>query len=234
MVYKEFLKKVILGEWEYEESGYVVYTVNNDILSYISLPEEKPYLVDCKVIEDLLYDDCCRAIDRFAQSEDNKDVYAFTLFIDTDGGVNGASINTESSYKTRVNEVYSDCLEEELKEIWGERYNEGDFTFRYYSEDFVGPKLKEIMDAYYCINQEHPILDVSMDIAFESNLFEERLIQVGINVVRRLSDKFKVLNRTDDFIAYVSLHDVGADIIGLLMQQTVSIKTFEKLFPNYK
>lgn len=234
MNYKEFLEKVILDEWVYEEKGYFVYTTNNDILSYDTLKNEAFYLVDSNVIEDLLYEDCSSVIEKFAKSEDNQDVYAFTLFIDTDGGVNGVSINAENSYRKTVNDTYANYSDEELKEIYGVRYNEGDSTFRYYNEDFVGQDLKEIMGAYYCINQEHPIIDVSKDIAFEKSMFEAKLIQIGINVVLRLKEKFTLLNRIEDFIAYVSLHDIGEDTTVLLMKQTISLEIFYKLFPKYK
>lgn len=231
MDYNDFLQMVIEGNWNSSQEGYIIYTPEKEIISIEEL-ESDILLADRQNVENLLFEDCCKVIEQFSKTQNNIDVYAVTLFIDTEGGANGISINTESEYTKRIKECYSDYSKEELSGIHDVKYNEGDFNYRYFNDDFVGSELKMIMDAYYCISAEHPIIDVSKKIGFSKSFFEGELIQIGIRVVKRLRETMSLLNKTVNFIAFVSLHEIDGENKIRLMKCTIDSNTFNQLFPE--
>jgi hypothetical protein len=233
--YIDFLKRVIDGNWRSKEEGYVVYTPSKEIKFYKDISKKKDlFLATTEIIENLLFESCLNVIENFAESDKNNKLYAIVLYIDTEGGCNGLSFNTEDSYRKLVYERYQNYGENDLTSIYGVRYNEGDFAFRYFADELDSTELHEVMAAYYSIKMDHPINDVNKPIAFHKSFFESQLIQIGLNVVNRLKDMDLSLNTTEDFIFYVSLHDVDEETIVKLMRKTVPDLIFDKLFPKYK
>ncbi|WP_257143772.1 hypothetical protein [Bacillus pseudomycoides] len=52
--------------------------------------------------------------------------------------------------------------------------------------------------------------------------------------MNRLKNTFSLLDTTEDFFAYVTLHDVGAEVYELLIKKTVPYSLFNKLFTENK
>ncbi|MEH6850325.1 MULTISPECIES: hypothetical protein [Bacillus] len=230
MDYNAFLKQVINGDWKSTQKGFIVYTPEKTIEYFEDISNEKDiFLADFKYVEDLFFEACSNVIEKFSRSENNKDVFVLALYVDTEGGYFGISINTEPEYRKIIDKWYPDESEEELNNLYGVRYHDSAFPFTFFSE-LITPQLEEITNAYYCINTEHPILDVQRKIAFRKSFFEEHLILIGINVMNRLKNIFSLLDTTEDFFAYVTLHDVNAELSELLIKKTVPNLLFEQLF----
>lgn len=230
MDYNAFLKQVINGDWKSTQKGFIVYTPEKTIEYFEDISNEKDiFLADFKYVEDLFFEACSNVIEKFSRSENNKDVFVLALYVDTEGGYCGISINTESEYRKIIDKWYPDESEEELNSLYGVRYHDSAFPFTFFSE-LITPQLEEITNAYYCINTEHSILDVQRKIAFHKSFFEEHLILIGINVVNRLKNIFSLLDTTEDFFAYVTLHDVNAELSELLIKKTVPNVLFDQLF----
>lgn len=235
MSYTEFLREVIDGTWESEETGYAIYEPAKIITYADQLSDgDDVFYAEPRRIENLVFTSCERVIHQFANSSDNKEVFAAALFVDTETGSMGLSFNTKGEYERLVRERYSNYSAADLSSVYGVRYNEGDFPFRYFGQDFVVPELQEIMDAYYAINTSQCFFDVKKKIAFPKSFFESQLISVALNVVARLKEKQLPLNTTEDFMFYVSLHDVDEETIVRLMKKTVPTSIFRKNFPQYE
>ncbi|PDY46754.1 hypothetical protein [Bacillus pseudomycoides] len=234
MDYTKLLKRVINGDWKSNQKGFVAYTPEKTIEYFEDISNEKDILLaDFRYVEDLFFEACSKVIEKFSHSENNKDVFVLALYVDTEGGYCGISINTEHAYRKIVDKWYSDESEEELNSLYGVRYHDSSFPFTFFNE-LITPQLEEITNAYYCINTEHPILDVERKIAFHKSFFEEQLVLIGINVMNRLKNTFSLLDTTEDFFAYVTLHDVGAEVYELLIKKTVPYSLFNKLFTENK
>lgn len=233
MGYSEYVLNILhSGQVPEKEPGYIVYTREKTIVRRSTLPEDA-VLVTAQDVEALLYQDCLTRLEQFVRSDHNRDVFALTLYIDTEGGYHGLSMNTERDFRARVQEKYSEYSEEQLTGLHGVRYNEGDFGHRFYGKEFLSLPLKEVMNAYYAISADHPITEVSRDIAFENSFFKEQMILCGVNVLKRLEAPLKALDVTDDFIVFVSLHDVDGEVIKTLMRQTNSLETLKRVFPEH-
>lgn len=110
------------------------------------------------------------------------------------------------------------------------KYNPGDFHYRFFDNLIYNFELKEILNAYYCISNEHPILDVTKPIAFKNNIFDNGLSLIGINILNRMQDVVNTLDCTLNFIAFVSLGDMDNKTIVSLMKRTVPLNTLITIF----
>lgn len=234
MEYSEWRRQLIEGVREKYGEGYKVYDINKRIHEVLSVNKREVYIVEENLFEDMLLEDCKSKIIEFSESEQNKDVYAIVIEVDTDVGQIGISINSISGFENSIAKKYLHYSKEELYSIWGVKYNPGDFSFRFFDNLICNPQLKEILDAYYCISNEHPIQKVSKTIAFRSSFFDNALALIGINIIKRLEATFKKLNVTYNFIAYVSLGDMDTETIIALMKKTISIDRLKKIFPEVK
>ncbi|MBU3092843.1 DUF4303 domain-containing protein [Clostridium sp. CF011] len=196
----EWPQQLINGEITKDGEGYKVYSSNKTFEELDSIKGKEVFLVNEKEIEDLLFLDCERKIIEFSKEKGNRDVYVVVLEIDTEVGWIGISINTNEALEISVKED-SNYKQVQTLGLDGLRYNPADFSYRFF-EEILSKESKEILDAYYCINNEHHILDISKAIAFKSDFFDNALLLIGINLVNRLKPVFQYLNKTLDFIAY--------------------------------
>ncbi|EST53819.1 hypothetical protein T458_16590 [Brevibacillus panacihumi W25] len=114
------------------------------------------------------------------------------------------------------------------------RFSEGDFDFSF--ED-LPDQLNDIMSLYYCINLKELNYSPEQDTIIPKSLMDHQLYFIGINVIKRLSEfgYFKILNTTDDFVAYVSSAESGDYLTySTLMRKTIGLDTFYLVFPEEK
>jgi len=231
MNYCEWLKQLINGERNNVGDGYKIYYSNKKFEELESIEGKELFLVDEKKFEDLLFIDCEKKIIEFSKGEENKDVYAVVLEIDTGVGQIGISINTNEALENTIKQHYPNYSMERILGLSGLKYNPGDFSYRFF-EEFLSNESNEILNAYYCINNEHFISEISKSIAFKSDFFDHALLLIGINVVNRLKSTFKCLNKTSDFIAYPCINDIDTDTLLSLIKKTNSLETINKVFPE--
>lgn len=230
MEYSEWRRQLIEGVRGKYGEGYKIYYPDKTIEEVDCILDEKIYIVDEKILEEMLFEDCKKKIIEFSSTEDNKDVYALVLEVDSDVGQIGISINSIVEYENRVAKTYSNYSQDELNGICGVKYNPGDFHYRFFDNLIYNFELKEILNAYYCISNEHPILDVTKPIAFKSNIFDNGLSLIGINILNRMQDVVRTLDCTLNFIAFVSLGDMDNKTIVSLMKRTVPLSTLITIF----
>ncbi|PAB60323.1 hypothetical protein [Anaeromicrobium sediminis] len=233
MSYTKFLESVIDKQFKFDDSKYIMYTKEKQILEVESISDNAKYIsmVD---YENMIFESARDVISKFSKTSDNNNVYGIFLFIDIEGSCNGLTFCNLDYYKKRVMEVYPNLDKNDEYSIIGVKYNEGDSKFRYYGEDFNNEDLLEASNAYYAISNEHPITNVTKDIVFDKNLFESRLVTVGINVVEKLKGYLGDIDTTEDFIIAVSLHDIPNSTIMKLLEKSNPIELLKKKFIEFK
>ncbi len=217
--------KLISGKRELEGKGrFWLCTPDKEILEVDANSLEAGVLITSKDIEDALYEYCLSAIAQYIQDENNKDVYTFSIFTDSYHGSyiiyinNLASLNEtvdndfvrcQKKFLENGNDLYNRTREQLYQEF---KYAEGDYPFMY--ED-TPDHLEKWLSIFYSISTESPdFLDIEQNYIFEKQMFDSQLFLIAIDVIHRLQNDFIQLDRTDDFIAYVSAADgVGGDYL---------------------
>jgi len=169
---------------------------------------------------------CETFIQDFSQSEGNRNVYVFALDVQEDCGSVQICLNTEEGFDESVKNNYSDYSEKKLKGLSGVKYSPGDFSFL----DF-GEGLKEYDD--WCINFEK-YTDSLIDDDSKYVKALEKLSDVLVDVLDDLSESFKSLDQTKDFIAIHFFHDVIAETTEALIRKSVPSDLFDTVFPEIK
>jgi len=215
-VYDIHAGRLFHGLREFEGLGqYVVCSASKEIMIVDSIEGIDGMYVTSAIIEDLLYSECKYHIDQFAETEDNKNVYTFSIYTDSMHGTYIVYLNNLNELDVSVKETFASNQESEeasnyqqrsLEQIRAEmKYAEGDFAFSY---EELPEQLEQILHMYYCINMEEPDwLRNEQTYIFDKSITDNQLYFIAINVIRRLEPDFKKLDQTKDFIAYVSSAD---------------------------
>lgn len=241
--YDVHIGKLISGRRELEGSGsYILCTPDKQIVEIDSTRLHEGIFVSTAEMEDALYEYCKSAMDEYIAEGNNEDVYTFSIYTDTYHGSYIIYINNQNTLNEMVEDSYTrerkrhrNKDESEVREkLCAElKYAEGDFSFMY--ED-MPERLEKWLGMFHCISLEEPrFLDIDQAYIFEKTLFDSQLFLIAIDVIQRLQPDFEQLQRTDDFIAYVSAADgVGGDYLttSQLLRKCVSQKQLYKAMPD--
>lgn len=223
--YDVHIGKLISGKRELEGKGrFWLCTPDKEILEVDSYCPEDGVLITSKDMEDALYEFCLSAIEQYIQDDNNKDVYAFSIFTDTYHGSYIIYINNLASLNESVDRDFVRCQKmflENGNDLYNRtreqlyhdfKYGEGDYPFMY---EEMPDRLEKWLSIFYSISTESPeFLDIEQNYIFEKQMFDSQLFLIAIDVIHRLQNDFVQLDRTDDFIAYVSAADgVGGDYL---------------------
>lgn len=239
------ISKLISGNRELEGSGsYILCTPDKQIVEIDSTRLREGMFVSAKHIEDALYEYCRSAVEEYITEGNNEDVYTFSIYTDTYHGSYVIYINNQNTlnemvedYYTRERERHPNKDEHEIREkLYSDlKYAEGDFPFMY--ED-MPERLEKWLGMFHCVSLEEPrFLDIEQNYIFEKTLFDSQLFLIAIDVIHRLQHDFEQLQRTDDFIAYVSAADgVGGDCLttSQLIRKCVHEEQLYKAMPDVK
>ncbi|WP_027086597.1 hypothetical protein [Cohnella panacarvi] len=177
----------------------------------------------------------------------DKDVYTFSIHTDTYHGSYTIYINNLASLNQSVDEAHSryqkkyletgkDHYNQSREQLFNEyKYSEGDYSFMY---EEMPERLQEWLSIFYCISLEEPdYLHIDQNYIFEKKIVDSQLFLIAIDVIHRLQNGFSKLDRTDDFIAYVSAADgVGGDYLttSQLIRKCVSEEQLHSAMPQVK
>lgn len=244
--YDVHIGKLISGRRELDGSGgYILCTPDKKIIEMDSISSTDGIVVSSKDVEEALYEFCKSALRNYIAEGNNKDVYTFSIYTDTYHGdyviyinnleclnqsVEEALEHNRQRYLERKNGHYNLAREQLYQEF---KYAEGDYTFMY---EEIPERLQKWLSILYCINMEEPrYLAIEEDYMLEKTLGDSQLFLIAIDVIHRLEHDLQQLNRTDDFIAYVSAADgVGGDFLttSQLLRKCVSEEQLYKAMPN--
>lgn len=144
--------------------------------------------------------------------------------------IEGINVKHREGYECGY-KIYSDYSQDKLNGVSGVKYNPGDFSYRLFDDLILTPELKEILNAYYCINADHCILDVSKPIVFKNEFFDEMLVLIGINVLNGMQDVLlNTLDCSSDFISFVGLGDMDDKTIISLMKRATPLSKLIEIF----
>lgn len=235
MSYDVHIGKLISGRRELEGKGsYLLCTANQTIQEITTFGSEDGIFISTRDLENALYDFCQSAIANYIEEGGNKDVYTFSLYTDSYNGSYIVYINNQDSLEQTVAQYYAQYQEsylrtgskfynQTLEQIYSScKFSEGDYPFMY---DELPNGLETYLEMFTCISQETPeYLSNDENYIFEKTIIDSELFLMAIQVIHRLQNDLKQLNRTKDFIAYVSAADgVGGDYLTLsqLIRKTV-------------
>ncbi|WP_066309012.1 hypothetical protein [Bacillus sp. FJAT-29814] len=168
---------------------------------------------DFKTFEEMLYQDCCRIIEQFTKTENNREVYSFCIYMTGHGDI-VLFISTLESYNTTSERGRYYDIEEHPYGLRNNKYHFEDvslhFRFSKEVEEFIYEEAQKIV------------------------LYEgwDPVINAAINVCNRLDEHYKLMDRTDDFIYLAAMHDRDYDFYIKLMKETVPLETLYAAFPE--
>lgn len=230
--------KLINGRRKLEGSGsYFLCTPEKKIVEVDSVRSNEGIVVTAQDVENALYAFCKSALDDYIAEGNNKDVYTFSIYTDTYHGSYLVYINNLESLNQSVEECLGRNRNKLTREqLFGEfKYAEADFPFMY---ENMPEQLEKWLGIYYCISLEEPrFLDIEQNYLFEKTLVDSQLFLIAIEVIHRLQHDLQQLDRTEDFIAYVSAADgVGGDYLttSQLLRKCVSEEQLYKAMPDVK
>lgn len=246
--YDVHIGKLISGRRALEGDGiYLLCTPDKEILEVGSYGPDDGIFVSSKDMEDALYDFCKSALDDYVADGHNQDVYTFSIFTDSYHGSYVIYINNLAVLNQTVDEAYVDYQKRYLEKGYDHynqtrdqlycqfKYAEGDYPFMY---EEMPQRLQKWLSIFYCISVEEPrSLRIEQCFIFEKKIVDSQLFLIAIDVIHRLQDDLNRLERTDDFIAYVSAADgVGGDYLtdSQLIRRCVSEDQMYKAMPDLR
>lgn len=170
-------------------------------------------------------------LEQFAATADNKNVYAVVLDAHATYGSVNLKWNTLHSLDHTVQEYYSSYSPDRIHGFNGLKYSVGDF----YHYDSNAPEEIDNFALWYAdkLSELYEDEDETGDTG-ESAAYKEMagtFINLLVEVIEELRPTFKLLNKTDNFIAYLVEHD-EEDMA--YIRRTVSLEDYYKAFPEIR
>lgn len=180
--------------------------------------------LDFNMYKSLLIDHFRTNLENFAKTVNNKEVYAVVLDSHATYGTVNMRWNTVFDFEKRVEKFYASYTEDRLNGISGVKYSVGDF----YYEDSIQPNeiktfglsYDETITNYFDNEDDHSL-----------NELMEKFINVLVEILDELKPTLSLLNKTDNFIAYIVEHDEDVDTY---IRRTVTIEEYYRAFPEIK
>ncbi|MBB3108811.1 hypothetical protein FHS18_000863 [Paenibacillus phyllosphaerae] len=235
------LGRLIDERTSYHKDGYYILCEDN-ILRYSDTKPNNIEIITSERFVDALADGCRTTIANFAETAENKDVYAFNLFIFDDHKYYIIYMNTEEKYNARIAEYQAKYPRyAEPSDQRSVKYSQGDFDFEFFftPEDVGDPG--RIISAYEDVvnieSNNDEIGAIEEDdlpvIAFEVSIIHDGMYVLTLKAIERLlsENAFASLNRTSDFIAYAAINHDWLDY-SLIMPKTIDSDLYKQVFPD--
>lgn len=245
MSYDVHTGKLISGIRRLEGKGvFLLCTTDQTIQEITAFTPDEGIFISRKDVENALYDFCKSALTAYIEEGGNKDVYTFSIYTDSYNGSYIVYINNQASLDQTADEYYERYQKSYIKTGYNQtkeqvyrslKFSEGDYPFMF---EEMPDRLETYLEIINCISQETPeYLNIEENYIFEKTIIDSELFLIAIDVIHRLQDDLKQLNRTEDFIAYVSAADgVGGDYLTLsqLVRKCVPEEQLYKSMPDLK
>jgi len=166
-----------------------------------------------------------RALKDFAGSVHNQQVYAVVFDTMEEYGTVILSLNTVSALNNWRKTKYPHYTEDQVTGLFGLKYNPGDFSF----VDFGGVANDQ---RAWANNFEAYLETLKSDNARLKNI--ERFSDAVAEAMRGLDHDLRLLDVTDDFVAFHCFHDADEETIERLVCKTVSEDRFDRVFPEIR
>ncbi|MFC3748979.1 DUF4303 domain-containing protein [Paenibacillus sp. GCM10012306] len=186
---------------------------------------------DFSLFQEVFMEHCRKTLEDFSKTEGNQDVYAVVLDAESTYGRVLLRWNTLAALQKTVESYYSSYTPDRVNGRSGLKFNSGDFSY----ED---PAQPEAMDEFaYLLECRLTELydkedeDANAPEIQEANDLRAKFIEMLIEMVDELQDVMQLLNKTDDFMAFVVDHGGG---YYQYLDRTVSQEAYYRAFPEMK
>ncbi|KQO18336.1 DUF4303 domain-containing protein [Paenibacillus sp. Leaf72] len=233
-IYYSKLGRQMDGRTPIDRAGYYVLYEDGEAGYSLCKPEHVETITTEKFVHALV-EGCKVAIQSFADSDHNKDVYAFNLYADEHNSIY-IYMNTLESFEETLRSYPKLKSAHEVNSL---KYNQGDFEFQYWQEhmgmhglviDFF-EKLAYLTEDLE--EEETPAKDSDPIVAFETGIMKAGFQVLVLKAVKRLieEDAFQSLNKTKNFIAFAATGNDYLDY-SLIMRKTIDPQLFYEIFPD--
>jgi hypothetical protein len=178
---------------------------------------------DYETIQRLLCERCSLAIQGFASGEENLKVYVFSIYCAAEHGWYVPALNTQAGFKRVVQKSSARKQGQDLTGFFGVKFNPPDFAFF-----DLGPRSNELEALGYQYSTYLKTCGVRRTVEKHKQMFVDQ----AILAIENLGQSFELLNRTEDFVAYVSPYDADKATSLSLFRRTVPSDQFQRLFPE--
>lgn len=202
--------------------------------------------IDYEIVSKSFYTIFKEAILKFSKSEDNKQVYAIVFDCDNDNGQVCIRYANEKFFEDFMKnyEKYKSMFEKYGKyNLVAYKYSTGDFKFIDFEEK---NEMKHFDDTYYyyitedkyygddkpyeIIVENGKKTNIKNDLNALQNMWERLIIE---NINKLLKEDLGI-DKTDDYIMFMVLHDQSDEDIKKYINKTVDENTFKKVFIENK
>ena len=239
--YYSKLGRLLDGRTPLRSDGYYILNDNDQVI-YVTQPPTQGEIVTIESFTSALIKGCKQIIHSFADSPDNKEVYAVSLYADEHRSFY-FYLNTLMCFNNTLGEYQSKNQEYFNKDrIISLKYNYGDFDFQFWQEHMgeYGRYItlfEKIADTALDMSKDESAIIVEgvPIVAFEAGIIEDGYYICALRAMQQLiaENVFDVLNKTDDFIACASTGNDYLDY-GLVMRKTINEELFYRVFPDIK
>lgn len=193
-------------------------------------------LFNTEELKKVFYEDVKNELKKFCETEANTDVYA--IVFDCDESVGQVSLRYASLEK------YNEELKEFAKHAYmfepygklglkGYKYDEGNFKWINlkpcnYFKKFTDTYYYVMTKVYYGEDKE-PDIEITREVEDGYKRFFQEVI---IDCIEKLKNNIDELNKTNDFIIYLTYHDINHEERERLIKKTVDEELFEKLLKD--
>jgi len=202
--------------------------------------------VDYDLVSKSFYNNFKEAILKFSKNEDNKQVYAIVFDCDNDNGQVCIRYANEKFFEEFMGDYdkYKSMFEKYGKyNLVAYKYSTGNFKFIDFEENDEMKRFDDTYyyyvteDKYYGDDKPYEIIiengkntNIKNDLATLQNMWERLIIE---NINKLLKEDLGI-DKTDDFIMFMVLHDQSDNDIKEYIKKTVDDDTYQKVFINNK
>ena len=154
----------------------------------------------------------------------------FCFYVDSNYGVITPIINTEGCFDEK--NYMSKLTYEEVYGVMGAKYTHY-HLWMYYKDDFSSD-FEELMKAYYCLSTKSDIGKINKVYVFPTSLFDNTFDLIAFRVLKRLGEDLNKLDKTDNFIKYMTKYDDNHADIKFMMKELNTEEQFYNCFPEEK
>ncbi|REK75067.1 DUF4303 domain-containing protein [Paenibacillus paeoniae] len=238
--YYSMIGRLLDGRTPVASTGY--YMLDEDGQVSYSTIRPSVEVTTLESFTDALVEECKRIIQEFADSADNKEVYAFNLYTDEHRGLY-VYMNTESCFKETLSSYQNEKEDEYDRDRTIQlKYNSGDFDFQFWFDTASesGRHIDHFVKVHSAVSYEsketieEAVIGVPV-AAIESGVIDDGYYVCVLNTVKRLiaDQAFGLLNTTSDFIAFAACGDDYVDY-SITMRKTIDEDLFYQVFPDVK
>jgi len=239
--YYSMLGRLLDERTPLKNEGYYILNRDNQVI-YDIKPPIQGEIVTIESFTNVLVEGCKQILHSFADSPENKEVYAVSLYAGEHKNIY-LYLNTLGRFNETLSKYQSSNQEYfERDRIISLKYNRGDFDFQFWQEH-MGQYGKYItlfeQIGYVALDLDKDELTGMVDgdpvVAFEAAIIDNGYNVCALKAMQQLiaENAFDVLHKSDNFIAYASTGNDYVDY-SMVMRKTIDKELFYHIFPDLK